>query len=354
MGKLKSITINQKKRDVYDITVNKNHNFFANDILLSNCGEITLPQYGSCCLGSINIANFYDEKKNDVDWSRLAKTIHVAVRFLDNVLTVNHYPIPETSESATKSRRIGLGIMGLHYLLIKLGMKYGKKKSLEFIERFFATIRNESYDASIELAKERGAFPEFDRDEFLKQPFVKKLPTRLIRKIKKYGIRGASLNTVAPVGTTSMIVGVSSGIEPIFSPVYRRKYRKENTTHEEIVMDPLFAEYVASGRGYKSIVGSYDVSPEEHLAVQMAAQEYVDNSIAKTINLPKEFTPEELEDLLLDYADHLKGVTVYQEESRGEEPLQRIDVSTFDREGLLEIANKYVVNVECEGGSCEI
>jgi len=161
-------------------------------------------------------------------------------------------------------------------------------------------------------------------------------------------------NGIVSHNTTSMIVGTSSGIEPIFAPVYRRKYRKENTTHEEIVMDPLFAEYVASGRGYKSIVGAYDVSPEEHLAVQMAAQEYVDNSISKTINLPKEFTSGELEDLLLDYADHLKGVTVYQEESRGEEPLQRIDITEFDGKEFMEIANKYVVNIECEGGSCEI
>jgi len=205
-----------------NIEENFNANYFESFVSTNPCGEITLPQYGSCCLGSINVANFYNEKKNDVDWSRLAKTIHVAVRFLDNVLTVNHYPIPETNDSATKSRRIGLGIMGLHYLLIKLGMKYGKKKSLEFIERFFATIRNESYDASIELAKEKGPFSEFDRDEFLRQPFVKRLPTRLIRKIKKYGIRGASLNTIPPTGCLipSTTIQTDSGtlsLEQIFS-----------------------------------------------------------------------------------------------------------------------------------------
>ena len=151
-----------------------------------------------------------------------------------------------------------------------------------------------------------------------------------------------------------MVAGVSSGIEPIFAPAYNRRYKKANTIYEEIVIDPLFSEYVLSNRGYKSIVGAYDVSPEEHLAVQMAAQEFIDNSIAKTINLPKDFTSEELENLLLDFADHLKGMTFYQEGSRGEEPLQRIDINKLSRNELIDMANKYIVNIECEDGLCEI
>jgi len=339
---------------VDNIEENFNANYFEDFTSTNPCGEIPLPSYGNCCLGSINVNNFYDEKKNDVNWSKLAKTIHKAVRFLDNVLTANIYPIPETKEASDQSRRIGLGVMGLHYLLIKLGFKYGHKKSLEFIERFFTTMRNETYEASIEIAKEKGIFPGFNREEFLEQPNIKKLPTRLKRKIKKYGIRNVSLSTIPPTGTTSMVAGVSSGLEPIFAPLYKRKYKIGNVIHEELVMDSMFAEYVESGKNIKNFVGAYDITPEEHLAVQMAAQEFVDNSISKTINLPANFTSKELEELVLDFADHLKGMTIYQAGSRGDEPLQAVDWREIDKEELLKTASRYTVNLKCESGLCEL
>jgi ribonucleoside-diphosphate reductase alpha chain len=323
-AKIKKISIIQNE-DVYDITVEKNHNFYANNILVHNCAELPLPHGGSCCLGSINLSNMFDEEKNDINWSKLAKTVVTGVRFLDNVLTINRYPIPASEEAAHNGRQIGLGTLGLHYLLIKLGLKYGSKKSLEFIERLFATIRNEAYEASIELAKERGAFPKFERDTYLNNNFVKKLPPRLHRKIKKYGIRNVSLLTCAPTGTISMISGVSSGIEPIFAPVYKRKYRIDGALKEELVMDSLFAEYISKKKDLKGFNGAYDVTPEEHLSVQSTIQEFVDASLSKTINLPKGYTSENLADTLLDFVEHLKGVTIYQAGSRGDEPLTVVD-----------------------------
>lgn len=331
-----------------------NNQYFQKFSAPNPCAELPLPHGGSCCLGSINLSSMYDEKKNDVDWSKLGKTIKTGVRFLDNVLTVNRYPIPASEGVAKAGRQIGLGTLGLHYLLIKLGFKYGSKKSLEFLERLYATIRNEAYEASIELAKEKGAFPEFDLDEYINNNFVKKLPPRLLRKIKKYGIRNVSCSTVAPTGTVSMIAGVSSGIEPIFAPVYERNYRVGNSIHKETVMDSLFAEFVNEGKNLKAFRGAYDITPEEHLAVQSTIQEFVDASLSKTINLPPNYDSKNLADTLLDFTDHLKGVTIYQAGSRGDEPLKVIDWSELDREELLKTASKYTVNIECENGSCEI
>jgi len=296
----------------------------------------------------------YDEEINDVDYSKLAKTIRCGIRFLDNVLTLNRYPIPKSQEAAHAGRQIGMGTLGLHYLLIKLGLTYGSKKSLEFIERLYSTIRNEAYEASIELAKERGTFPKFDIEQYLNNNFVKNLPIRLLKRIKKYGIRNVSCLTCAPTGTTSMIVGVSSGIEPIFAPVYERKYKVDNVIHKELVMDALFAEYIANNRNLDCFVGAYDIEPEKHLEVQATIQQYIDASISKTINLPSNYNSNELAEVLLDHADNLKGVTIYQAGSRGDEPLTIVDWKELDREELLNTASKYTVNVDCEGGSCEI
>jgi len=318
------------------------------------CGEIVLPKYGSCCLGSVNVHNFYDKKHKTVNWSRLAKVIRVAIRFLDNVLTVNNYPIPETSDVAARGRRVGLGIMGLHYLLIRLGLKYGSTKSIEFIERFFSTFRNEAYEASIELAREKGAFPRFDYEKYADNDYIRRLPPRILRKIKKDGIRNVAMLTIPPTGTTSMIAGVSSGIEPIYASIYKRTYSKNGTQHSELVMDRLYAEYLQSGRGVKKIIGAYDIPPEGHLAVQAAVQEYVDNSISKTINVPADFRPEGLADLIFDFSDHLKGVTIYQTGSRSNEPLQAVDSKEVDTGELLKTANKYTVSPECKSGTCEI
>jgi len=319
------------------------------------CTEALLPDDGNCNLGSINLARMFDEETNDVNWSMLAKTIGIAVRMMDNVLTMNVYPTPETKVVAERSRRVGLGVMGLHHLLVKMGLRYGSEESIEFIERLFATIRNEAFKGSIEIAKDKGSFPEYDYDRYLENRYISGLPTRILKAIKKHGIRNAVLLSIAPTGTISMVAGTSSGIEPIFAPMYKRKYRKEGSFAEEIVVDKMFSEVVNGGGKWEHFVGAYDVTPEEHIAVQAAVQDYVDQAISKTINVPENFTHEELMDLILEYSDRLKGLTIYKAGSRENEPLKAIPTTEHKVELYArdkELAG--VVNPDCSQGSCEI
>jgi len=273
---------------------------------------------------------------------------------LDNVLTMNLYPTPETQVVAERSRRIGLGVMGLHHLLIKMGLRYGSEESLEFIERLFATIRNESFKASIEIAKDKGSFPEYDYERYLDNAYTNKLPTRILKSIKKYGIRNAVILSIAPTGTISMVAGTSSGIEPIFAPMYNRKYRVGNILHEEVIVDKMFGLAVKEGT-WDHIVGAYDVTPEEHMAVQAAVQDNVDQAISKTINVPKEFSHEDLMELILEYSDRLKGLTIYREGSRKNEPLEAIKTTKKNVEKYAMVEElQGVVSQDCATGSCEI
>ena len=300
------------------------------------CGEIPLPSYGNCCLGHINLNNMLikTETGYEPDWKKLAKTARVGIRFLDNVLAVNHYPIPECREVAHRSRRIGMGITGLHYFLIKLGYRYGDESCCEFIERLAQTLRDEAYKASISVAKEKGPFPEFNHKQYLKEEFAKTLPPRIRTDIKKYGIRNAVMLTIAPVGTISMVLGVSTGVEPIFAPIYKRRYREGNIWKEQLVGDPLFKEYFFDDKDINHFVGAYDVTPVEHIRVQASLQKYIDSAISKTCNLPKEATYDELKDVIFDYAPYVKGFTIYRAGSKGEEPLEAISIQGLTSEEI--------------------
>jgi len=291
------------------------------------CGEISLPSYGNCCLGNVNLSNMVLEDESDVDWKRLARTVRTGIRFLDNVLTVNTFPTEECKSIGERSRRIGLGVTGLHYMLIKLGIRYGSEKCLEFLDRLFTTIRDESYKMSIYLARDKQPFPEFDYKKYLREEFAKTLPARIRMLIKRYGIRNAVLLTIPPCGTISMLHGVSTGIEPIFSAMYNRRYRHASIWKEKLVVDPLFKEYYEKGLPLQEFVGAYDVAPEDHIRVQATIQKYIDSCISKTINLPSEATPEEFSQAALDYAPYLKGLTVYRAGSKGNEPLEAIPLT---------------------------
>ena len=288
------------------------------------CGEISLPSYGNCCLANINLSNMVLDDGGDVDWKRLARTVRTGVRFLDNVLTVNTFPTEECKLVGERSRRIGLGVTGLHYMLIKLGIRYGSEKCLEFLDRLFSTIRDESYKQSIYLARDKKPFPEFDYKKYLNEDFAKTLPARIRMLIKRYGIRNAVMLTIPPCGTISMLHGVSSGIEPIFSAMYNRRYRNNNIWKQQLVVDPLFQEYYDEGKSLEPFVGAYDIAPEDHIKVQATIQKYMDSCISKTINLPSTATPEEFSQAALDYAPYLKGLTVYRAGSKGNEPLEAI------------------------------
>ena len=291
------------------------------------CGEISLPSYGNCCLANINLSNMVLDDGGDVDWKRLARTVRTGVRFLDNVLTVNTFPTEECKLVGERSRRIGLGVTGLHYMLIKLGIRYGSEKCLEFLDRLFSTIRDESYKQSIYLARDKKPFPEFDYKKYLNEDFAKTLPARIRMLIKRYGIRNAVMLTIPPCGTISMLHGVSSGIEPIFSAMYNRRYRNNNIWKEQLVVDPLFQEYYDEGKSLEPFVGAYDIAPEDHIKVQATIQKYMDSCISKTINLPSTATPEEFSQAALDYAPYLKGLTVYRAGSKGNEPLEAIPLT---------------------------
>ena len=322
------------------------------------CGELPLPNFGSCCLGHLNLSNMYNEKTHDVNWRRLAKTIKAAVRFLDNVLTLNTYPLSMNKEVGHRSRRIGFGVMGLHYLLIKLGYRYGDSACLEFLERLFVTIRNEAYMASVEIAKERGAFPAFDAEKYLKEEFAKTLPQRIRRAIKKYGIRNATILTCAPTGTTSIIAKTSSGIEPIFAPVYKRAYKDPENLHiwkYTIIVDRLFQEFYNNNKDTKHIIGAYDISPEEHLNVQATIQRFIDSSISKTINVPEGVQEDKLSSIILEFIGDLKGVTIYRQNSRGVEPLRLIDISDSKKlEKIMKEASVSIDSVDSCKGKCDL
>lgn len=320
------------------------------------CGEIPLPPYGNCCLGHVNLSNMYAEKANDVDWKRLAKTIRIGIRFLDDVLTSNHYPIPECKTVGERTRRIGLGITGLHYLLLKLGYVYGDEKCLEFLDRLFATFRNESYKASIELAKEKGAFPAFDADKYSREEFFQQLPPRIQNAIKKHGIRNAVMLTIAPCGTNSMVLNVSSGVEPIFAPLYERRFREGNVTRKEVVADPLFAEYYNSDKPMEHFRGAHDISVVSHLAVQSTIQKYIDSAISKTTNLPKDYPVETLSEIILEYAPYVKGFTIYRQGSKGNEPLKPLDISdpVKLRTAMKKVSTQATSIEACRDGTCDL
>ncbi len=328
-----------------------NVSYFENLDSTNPCGEISLPSYGNCCLGNVNLSNMVLEDGSDVDWKRLARTVRTGIRFLDNVLTVNTFPTEECKIVGERSRRIGLGVTGLHYMLIKLGITYGSEKCLEFLERLFSTIRDEAYKMSIYLARDKQPFPEFDYKKYLSEEFAKTLPARIRMLIKRYGIRNAVMLTIPPCGTISMLHGVSSGIEPIFSAMYNRRWRSNNIWKEQLVVDPLFQEYYDEGKSLDPFVGAYDISPEDHIKVQATVQRFIDSCISKTINLPATATPEEFSQAALDYASYLKGLTVYREGSKGNAPLQPIPLNQENIEKYMGVPAKAAVQ---SGDACSI
>jgi ribonucleoside-diphosphate reductase alpha chain len=335
-----------------------NVSYFENMPATNPCGEEVLPAYGNCCLGHVNLANMVDVA-GDIDWRRLARTIRTGVRFLDNILTTNHFPIPECQEAGHKSRRIGLGVTGLHYFLIKSGFKYGSESCLEFVERLFVTIRNEAYKASMYLAREKGSFPAYDWTKLKQEKFFKTLPSRIRSDIKKNGLRNGVLLTVAPTGTISMVLGVSTGLEPIFAPVYKRRWRSgtDGVWNETVVVDTLFKDLYLRGRNMEHVCGAYDVTPEEHIKVQTVVQSCIDSAVSKTCNLPSTFESESLYEELLAYAHDIKGFTFYKAGSRGQEPLEILDHNSLDLHKLIVGGKVEVLSQSidtCKSGVCEL
>ena len=339
-----------------------NNIWYHKPLIATNpCGEIWLESYGCCDLGAINLANHILPDGSDFDWDTLADSVTVGVRFLDNVLDVNNYPLSEIEKNCHNVRRIGLGVMGLGHALVRLGIRYDRSEGRKVVDKLFNFIKKRSYEASTYIAAEKGSFPVFDSEKFLESGFCKTLPKDIRAKIAEYGMRNCALLTIAPTGTTSILSATSSGIEPIFAPGYLRRYysakvgSNERILEEEIVVDPLFEEMYNSGIDVSSMVAAHEISVENHLKMQVVCQKHIDNAVSKTINVPNDYPVDKFSEMLLKYASKLKGSTVYRSGSRGNEPLTPLTIEEAIKH--LDSQQKTIIAAaqsDCPGGICEI
>jgi len=288
------------------------------------CGELVMPAYSLCCLSSINLAKFVVNPFTpdaSFDFDAFARTVSIGVRFLDDVLDATEYPLERIKTFSRQWRRIGLGFTGLGDTFAMLGMRYGEADSLAMGERIGAALRDASYEASSDLAREKGAFPAFDTDKYLEANFVKTLPERIRDKIRAQGMRNVQLNTVAPTGTTSLSIGqnCSSGIEPIFALSFRRTIRTGvgDETRTEEVMDYAWKQYLEANPSAANQIPEFfattaEIDPYKSIDMQAAFQKYVDHSISKTLNLPHGTSFEEYKNLFMyGYERGLKGFTTF-------------------------------------------
>jgi len=295
----------ENNEDVYDLTVQDNHNFYANGIVVHNCAEQFLPAYGVCNLAAMNLSQFVVNPFSETaffDWEQFAETVKVGIRFSDNVIDAMDYPLPQIKELQKKTRRIGLGITGLADAMVMLGYEYGDEDSVAFAAKVGFELQYRSIEASTRLAKEKGAFPLFNAKKYLETPSMMNLHLHLRHLIKKNGLRNIAFNTIAPVGTGSIALGenCSSGIEPIFAATYNRTIRTGNgdETRTEEVMD--YAYLVAKKLGAEFSAKTIEtIDPIDAMKVQRALQRYIDSSISKTYNLPSDYTLEEYKALVL-------------------------------------------------------
>ncbi|MFA5289728.1 MAG: vitamin B12-dependent ribonucleotide reductase [Candidatus Izemoplasmatales bacterium] len=288
------------------------------------CGEQPLAPYSVCNLAAINLANMADTKKNDVLWDKLHETIFVAVRMQDNVIDKTSYFLEENRRQAQGERRVGMGIMGLHDLMILLNLKYGSDAGNQFIDKLMKFIAMNAYQASIELAREKGSFPFLDqygsRNRFIESGFMKKMPKAIRDGVLQYGIRNSHLLTIAPTGSTGTMVGVSTGLEPYFAFKYFRSGRLGKFMEVDA---PIVERYLELYPQYRDqplpdiFVSAMDLPAEAHANVQCVIQRWVDSSISKTVNAPKGYTVEQVEELYMYLYKHgAKGGTVYVDGSR--------------------------------------
>ncbi len=300
----------------------QNNLAYCESIAATNpCGEQPLPPYGACLLGSINLAKLVRHAFEDdaaLDMAELDRLVATAVRMMDNAIDVSRFALPQQQAEAKAKRRIGLGVTGLADALIFCRVRYGSPESLSLIRTWLAAISHAAYRASMELAREKGAFPLFDARQYLVRPHIAALPADIRDGIAKFGIRNALLTSIAPTGTISLFAdNVSSGIEPVFAFSYKRKViQPDGSKREETVSDyavrAFQARFGADAALPAYFVTAQTLAPSDHLAVQAAAQPFIDSAISKTINVPAAISFDEFAHVYLEaYDSGCKGCTTY-------------------------------------------
>ena len=293
----------------------RSNTWYFEKLLATNpCGEQPLGAWAVCNLGAMNLSAYVKNEKFDFD--SFGTDVRTAIRFLDNVIDDTHYFYKENEKVAKDIRRTGLGIMGIADAFIKMKIRYGSEESVKVANKIFSTLRDNAYIASSDIAGEKGTFPMYVKEKYLQGYHVQALPKSIREKINKQGIRNAVLLTIAPTGTTSLIAGVSSGIEP----VYEFEYTHNGRLGKQLVFHSLYGEWKEAHPGEERpvyFVGANDLTPEDHVKIQAVAQEYIDSSISKTVNAPNKHTVEDVKKLYMDAYDlGLKGITYMRDGSR--------------------------------------
>ncbi len=329
---------------------------YGQQVVATNpCGEQPLAPYSVCNLAAVNLAEMANKETKTVDFDKLRKTVEVGVRMQDNVIDATPYFLPENKHQALGERRVGLGVMGLHDLLIYCETEYGSEEGNVLIDKVFETIATTAYRASIELAKEKGSFPflvgELEaetnrlREAFTQTGFMSKMPADILEGVKEYGIRNSHLLTVAPTGSTGTMVGVATGLEPYFSFSYFRSGRlgKFIEVKADIVQEYLDQHPEADANNLPSwFLSAMELAPEAHADVQCVIQRWIDSSISKTVNAPKGYSVDQVEKVYERlYKGGAKGGTVYVDGSRDTQVLTlKAEENTFDENEEVEVKEK--------------